>query len=128
MATVIISKRNIIIPSPDGRQAYPIPKDYIGSVPDWVTKTKYFKELVKDGKIAVSSTTKDNALNRQMQKRKRQNRKPEKKPKPPLKQKRQNWKLLKSLKKQKNLRERRNEVMRDVLYETTVFGYQSRCV
>jgi hypothetical protein len=62
MATVIISKRNIIIPSPDGRQAYPIPKEYIGSVPDWVTKTKYFKELVKDGKIAVSSTTKDNAL------------------------------------------------------------------
>ena len=62
MATVIISKRNIIIPSSDGRQAYPIPKDYIGSVPDWVTKTKYFKELVKDGKIAVSSTTKDSAL------------------------------------------------------------------
>lgn len=62
MATAIISKRNIIIPSPDGRQAYPIPKDYIGAVPDWVTKTKYFKELVKDGKIAVSSTTKDNAL------------------------------------------------------------------
>ena len=62
MATVIISKRNIIIPSPDGRQAYPTPKDYIGSVPDWVTKTKYFKELVKDGKIAVSSTTKDSAL------------------------------------------------------------------
>ena len=62
MATVIISKRNIIIPSSDGRQAHPIPKDYIGSVPDWVTKTKYFKELVKDGKIAVSSTTKDNAL------------------------------------------------------------------
>ena len=62
MATVIISKRNIIIPSPDGRQAYPIPKDYIGSVPDWVTKTKYFKELVKDGKIALSSTAKDNAL------------------------------------------------------------------
>ena len=55
MATVIISKRNIIIPSPDGRQAYPIPKDYIGSVPDWVSKTKYFKELVKDGKIAGSS-------------------------------------------------------------------------
>ena len=62
MATTIISKRNIIIPSPDGRQVFPIPKDYIGSVPDWVTKTKYFKELVKDGKIAVSSTTKDNAL------------------------------------------------------------------
>ena len=62
MATVVISKRNIIIPSPDGRQAYPIPKDYIGSVPDWVTKTKYFKELVKDGKIAVSSATKDSAL------------------------------------------------------------------
>ena len=62
MAITIISKRNIIIPSPDGRQVFPIPKDYIGSVPDWVTKTKYFKELVKDGKIAVSSTTKDNAL------------------------------------------------------------------
>ena len=62
MENVVISKRNVIIPSPDGRQAYPIPKNYIGAVPDWVTKTKYFKELVKDGKIAVSSTTKDKAL------------------------------------------------------------------
>lgn len=62
MATTVISKRNIIIPSSDGRQAFPIPKDYIGTVPTWVTKTKYFKDLVKDGKIAVSSTTKDKAM------------------------------------------------------------------
>lgn len=62
MATTVISKRNIIIPSPDGCQAFPILKDYIGTVPTWVTKTKYFKDLVKDGKIAISSTTKDKAM------------------------------------------------------------------
>lgn len=55
----IISNRNIIIPSPDGTTAHNIPKGYIGPVPAWVTKTKYFKRLVADGKISVAKTTKD---------------------------------------------------------------------
>ena len=55
----IISNRNIIIPSPDGTAAHNIPKGYIGPAPGWVTKTKYFKRLVADGKISVAKSTKD---------------------------------------------------------------------
>lgn len=56
---IIVANRNIIIPSTDGSQAFPVSRGYIGPVPEWVTKTAYFKALVKDGKIAVSDTSKD---------------------------------------------------------------------
>lgn len=61
MATVI-SHRNIIIPAPDGSAAFNLPKGYIGSVPKWVEETRYFRGLVKDGKVSVSESTKDNDL------------------------------------------------------------------
>ena len=51
----ILSKRNVIIPGPDG--GYRILKDYIGQVPDWVGRTPYFAQLVKDGKIVVTEKT-----------------------------------------------------------------------
>lgn len=53
---VVLSKRNIIIPAPDGKTKKFIAKDYIGEVEKWVTETNYFKALVKDGKIVVTST------------------------------------------------------------------------
>lgn len=53
---VVLSKRNIIIPAPDGKTKKFITKDYIGEVEKWVTETDYFKALVKDGKIVVTST------------------------------------------------------------------------
>lgn len=56
---IIVSKRNIVIPSDDGKTSYFVPRDYIGKIPDWVTKTRYYGELVKDGKIVVSDTVKD---------------------------------------------------------------------
>ena len=56
---IILSKRNVIIPSDDGKVKRFIPKDYVGKVEAWVTKTEYFKALVGDGKIVVSDTTKD---------------------------------------------------------------------
>lgn len=56
---IIVSKRNIVIPSDDGKTSYFVPRDYIGKIPDWVTKTRYYGELVKDGKIVVSDTIKD---------------------------------------------------------------------
>lgn len=56
---IIVANRNIIIPSADGSQAFPVSRGYVGPVPEWVTITAYFKALVKDGKIAVSDTTKD---------------------------------------------------------------------
>lgn len=53
----LFSKRNIVIPSPDGGLQYRIPRDYIGPVPDWVTKTDYFAALVADGKLLLTTGT-----------------------------------------------------------------------
>lgn len=61
---IIFSKRNIIIPSADGKVKRFIPKDYIGKVEDWVTKTDYYKALVADGKIVESNTTKDKDIDK----------------------------------------------------------------
>lgn len=59
---IILCKRNVVIPSPDGVTGKYIPKDYIGTIDEWVTKTKYFKELVSDGKIVITETTKDKVI------------------------------------------------------------------
>ena len=59
---VVVSHRNIIIPAPDGSTAFNLPKGYIGKIPTWVERTEYFNLLVKDGKISVTESTKDKAL------------------------------------------------------------------
>lgn len=58
----VVSKRNIIIPSPDGSQAFRLPKDFMGDVPAWVSDCPYFKGLVSDGKIIVSNSKSDKSL------------------------------------------------------------------
>ena len=58
----IVSKRNIIIPSPDGKERCFIAKDYVGEIPKWVAETEYFKELVTDGKISVSESKDDKSI------------------------------------------------------------------
>lgn len=55
----ILSKRNIMFRTPDGAQTHFVRRDFVGDVPDWVGKTKYFKQLVADGVIAVPASTKD---------------------------------------------------------------------
>lgn len=55
----ILAKRNIILPSPDGAQQFQIKRDFVGDIPDWATKTDYFKALVADGKITVPESHKD---------------------------------------------------------------------
>ena len=55
----IVSKRNILLPSPDGTQVVPVRKDFIGEIPDWAAQTPYIESLVKDGKIGVPSSSKD---------------------------------------------------------------------
>ena len=45
---VIMSKRNVIIPAPNGETGKYIPKDYIGEIDKWVTETDYFKSLVAE--------------------------------------------------------------------------------
>lgn len=55
----VMSTRNIIIPSPDGKESVRIRRGEMGPVPAWAAKTAYFKALVKDGKIVVSDSRKD---------------------------------------------------------------------
>ena len=54
----ILSKRNIILPSPDGKQSVRVARDFVGEIPDWAAQTSYFRALVADGKI-VPTTHRD---------------------------------------------------------------------
>nr|WP_325301100.1 hypothetical protein [uncultured Oscillibacter sp.] len=49
----IASKNHILIPGADGREAVRIPRGFVGSIPDWVGGTAYFKALVQCGKITL---------------------------------------------------------------------------
>lgn len=60
----VVSRKNIIIPSPDGKTKYALAKGYMGTVPDWVAKTGYFKALVADGKIVVPKSKADAAVDK----------------------------------------------------------------
>ena len=55
----IASKRNIILPSPDGKRHCRVSRDYVGEIPDWAAETDYFCALVKDGKISVPESHSD---------------------------------------------------------------------
>ena len=50
----VLSKRNIVIPAPDGSTAVALRRDVMTEIPDWASKTAYFQELVVDGKIVPS--------------------------------------------------------------------------
>ena len=54
----ILSKRNLILPSPDGKQSVRVAQDFVGEIPDWAAQTGYFQALVADGKI-VPTTHRD---------------------------------------------------------------------
>ena len=58
----IVSKRNIILPSADGKRAFRVSRDYIGEIPDWAADTEYFRALAADGKIGVPDNHSDQAL------------------------------------------------------------------
>lgn len=45
----------------EGEQ-FQAPNGYIGPCPDWVPKTRQFKEMVTDGMIVAAETTKDKDL------------------------------------------------------------------
>lgn len=65
MGTFVVSNRNIVIPSPDGRQRVPLPRGFMGAVPDWAAETDYFKALVADGKLVVSASKSDKNLEKE---------------------------------------------------------------
>lgn len=53
----VLSKRNIIIPAPDGSTAVRLAREQLAEVPDWAAKTNYFQALVADGKIVPTDTS-----------------------------------------------------------------------
>lgn len=55
----IMSKRNVILPSKDGKLQHTVNRDYVGEIPDWAVDTKYFQALVRDGKIVIPDSRKD---------------------------------------------------------------------
>ena len=55
----IYSNRNVILRSQDGAQSYPVRRGFVGDIPDWATKTAYFRALVADGKISVPASHQD---------------------------------------------------------------------
>lgn len=55
----ILSKRNVLFRTSDGAKTHLVRRDFIGNVPDWIGQTRYFRQLVADGVIAVPETTKD---------------------------------------------------------------------
>lgn len=65
MSAFVVSNRNIVIPSPDGRQRVRLPQGFMGAVPDWAAETDYFKALVADGKLVVSASKSDKELEKE---------------------------------------------------------------
>lgn len=64
--SVVVSNRNVIIPSPDGKTSCHLNKGYIGPVPNWVPKTAYFKALAADGKVVLSASGKDKEVDKRL--------------------------------------------------------------
>lgn len=58
----IAAKRNVILPSADGSETFRVQRGFVGEIPDWATKTPYFQDLVKDGKIGIPKSHKDGAI------------------------------------------------------------------
>lgn len=58
MSVFVMSNRNIVIPSPDGKESVRLNRGDICQVPDWAAKTAYFKALAADGKLVVSEKSK----------------------------------------------------------------------
>ncbi len=59
---VIMTKQAVLFLDRKTGREFRAPNGYIGNCPDWVTETRQFKEMVDDGKIVASSTSKDKDL------------------------------------------------------------------
>ena len=53
----IFSKRNVLFRN--GDETHFVRTGYVGEVPEWVPRTQLFKDMVADGLIVVTSSTKD---------------------------------------------------------------------
>ena len=53
----VLSKRNIVIPAPDGSAAVRLRAGMMETVPGWAAETDYVRALVRDGKVVPSGTS-----------------------------------------------------------------------
>lgn len=53
----VLSKRNIVIPAPDGSAAVRLRAGMMETVPGWAAETDYFRALVRDGKVVPSGAS-----------------------------------------------------------------------
>lgn len=59
---VIMAKQSVLFLDHKTGAEFRAPNGYIGNCPSWVTKTRQFNEMVADGMIVASDTTKDKDL------------------------------------------------------------------
>ena len=52
----------------DHGERWRAPNGYVGECPDWVTKTRQFKEMVADGVIVATASTSDKAMEKAAEK------------------------------------------------------------
>lgn len=70
----ILTKQAVLF-SANGEK-FRAPNGYIGKCPDWVTKTRQFKEMVADGMIVATDSTSDKDVDKAMEKGAKKPKKP----------------------------------------------------
>lgn len=66
----VVTNQALLFTNKNGEK-FRVPNGFMGSVPEWVAKTRQFAHLVSDGKIVLSQTSSDKDLNKAMEKSKR---------------------------------------------------------
>lgn len=61
MSVFINSKKKYKAKNPETNGTFVIERDYIGNVPEWVSKTAIFNLAVQDGSIVIPKGLSDNA-------------------------------------------------------------------
>lgn len=51
----------------DHGEKFRAPNNYLGQCPDWVTKTRQFKEMVADGVIVATESTSDKDMDKALE-------------------------------------------------------------
>lgn len=69
----IVSNRNIILPGPNGERFH-MPRGWMGTLPAWAEKSAYLAALAADGKVILSHSSGDKAVEEDG--RRKRNRKP----------------------------------------------------
>lgn len=70
----ILTKQAVLF-SANGEK-FRAPNGYIGKCPDWVAKTRQFKEMVADGMIVATDSTSDKDVDKAMEKGAKKPKKP----------------------------------------------------